>query len=64
VCDAVRLGQHSKEQVLGADVVVVEPAGFFLGRHDDLAGSCGESFKHWFSVQDAYSPVKTLLIAW
>ncbi len=36
-CDAVRLGQQPEQQVLGADVVVVEPPSLVLGEHDDLA---------------------------
>jgi hypothetical protein len=32
--------------VLGADVVVVEQAGLFLGQDDHPAGPVGESFEH------------------
>jgi hypothetical protein len=32
--------------VLGADVVVVEHLGLFLGQNDDATGSVGESLKH------------------
>ena len=36
-----------EQDVLGADVVVVEHARFFLGQHDDPAGTVGKPFKHW-----------------
>ncbi len=36
--DAIALAHESKEQVLGADVVMVEAVGLFLGERQDLAG--------------------------
>ena len=40
--DAVALADQAEQQVLGADVVVVEALGLFLGEREDLAGSLGE----------------------
>jgi hypothetical protein len=37
---------QTQEEVLGADVVVVEHPGLFLGQDDDSAGSVGEPFEH------------------
>ncbi|CAB4940671.1 unannotated protein [freshwater metagenome] len=36
-----------EQDVLGADVVVVQKACFFLRKHDDPAGPIGEPFKHF-----------------
>src|SRR5437868_987086 len=36
---------ESEQDVLGADVVVVEQAGFFLRKHDDPTGPVSESFE-------------------
>lgn len=44
--DRVADAQDAEQQVFGADPVVAEPAGFFLGRHDDVAGGVGEPFEH------------------
>ena len=44
--DALALVDEAEQDVLGADVVVVEQAGFFLRQHDDPAGPVGESFEH------------------
>ena len=40
------LVNKSQQDVLGADVVVVEHPGFFLSQDDDPAGTVGESLKH------------------
>ncbi len=40
------LAQQAEQDVLGADVVVLERAGLFLGEDDHLAGSLGESLEH------------------
>jgi hypothetical protein len=37
---------QAQEDVLGADVVVVEHPGLFLGQDDHPAGSVGEPFEH------------------
>src|ERR1700761_8618713 len=42
----VLAGDHPQQQVLGADVVVVEAPGVVLGLHDDLAGRSGEALEH------------------
>ena len=44
--DALTLVDQAQEDVLGADVVVVEHPGLFLGQDDDAAGSVGEPFEH------------------
>jgi hypothetical protein len=37
---------QAQEDVLGADVVVVEHPGLFLGQDDHPTGSVGEPFEH------------------
>ena len=44
--DAVLLADQTEQQVLGADVVLVEHARFFLGVDDDPARLLGESLEH------------------
>ena len=44
--DAFALVDQAEEDVLGADVVVVEQARFFLRQHDHSAGPVGEAFEH------------------
>ena len=44
--DTLLLTQEAEEQVLGADVVVLEGPGLFLGEDHDLPGAFGESFEH------------------
>ncbi len=44
--DAVLLADESEQQVLGADVVLVEHARFFLGVDHDPARLLGESLEH------------------
>ena len=43
--DALALVDEPEQDVLGADVVVVEEARFFLGQDDDPAGPVGEPFE-------------------
>ena len=43
---ALLLAQQPEQDVLGADVVVLERARLFLGQDDHLAGSFGESLEH------------------
>ena len=40
--DALALADEAEQQVLGADVVVVEALRFFLREREDLAGPLGE----------------------
>ena len=40
------LAQQAEQDVLGADVVVLERASFLLGEDDHLAGSLCESLEH------------------
>ena len=44
--DALALVNQSQQDVLGADVVVVEHPGFFLSQDDDPAGAVGKSLEH------------------
>ena len=51
--DVERLGRHpvalvdqAEQEMLGADVVVVEQARFLLRQHDHTAGPVGEPFEH------------------
>jgi hypothetical protein len=44
--DALVFPEEAQEQVLGADVVVVEMTGLFLGEHHDLAGPFRKSLEH------------------
>ena len=44
--DAFALVDQTEQDVLGADVVVVEQARFFLGQHHDPPGPVGEAFEH------------------
>jgi hypothetical protein len=37
---------EAKQDVLGADVVMVEHAGLFLGQHDNSTGTICKSLKH------------------
>ena len=42
------LFDEAKEDVFGADVVVIEHASLFLGKDNDPAGSIGKALKHRF----------------
>ena len=44
--DTLTLMDQPEQDVLGADVVVVEHLGLFLGQDDDATGSVGESLEH------------------
>ena len=44
--DALPFVQEAEEDVLGADVIVVEQTRFFLGQYDDPAGTVCEALKH------------------
>ena len=44
--DALALVDQPEQDVLGADVVVVEQPRFLLGEHHDPAGPVGEAFEH------------------
>jgi hypothetical protein len=37
---------EAEQYVLGSDVVVVEHARLFLGKHDNATGTVGKSLKH------------------
>src|SRR4029079_17432188 len=44
--DALALVDQAEQDVLGADVVVGEHAGLFLGQHEHAAGSVSEPLEH------------------
>ena len=44
--DAGALLDQPEQDVLGADVLVVEPLGLLVGQSHDLAGSIGEALEH------------------
>src|SRR5690606_13151443 len=44
--DALTLVDETEQDVLGADVVVVEHLGLFLGQDDNAASSVGETLEH------------------
>ena len=44
-CDALTLMNEAEQDVLGADVVVVEEPSFLLGQNNDPSGSVCKSFE-------------------
>ena len=44
--DALTLGDQAEQQVLRADVVVLETASLVLREHDDPASAVGKAFEH------------------
>ena len=44
--DALALADQAEQDVLGADVVVLQAPGLFLGQDDGVPGAVGESLKH------------------
>jgi hypothetical protein len=44
------LAQQAEQDVLGADVVVLQSARLVLSEDDDLAGSLGEAFEQFRSL--------------
>jgi hypothetical protein len=44
--ETLLLAQQAEQDVLGADVVVVEPPRLVLRQHDDLARPLGEALEH------------------
>ena len=47
--DALALVDEAEQDVLGADVVVAEHAGFFLGQHDHPSRTVCEPLEHVFA---------------
>ena len=45
-CEAFFLAQQAEQDVLRADVVVLQRPGLVLGEDDDLPGPFGEAFEH------------------
>jgi len=52
---ALTLADQAEEDVLGADVVVIEPPCLLLGEHDDATSAVGEPFEHG-ATPDVESP--------
>ena len=48
--DPAGLAEEPEQQVLGADVVVLQSPGFLLGKDDDVAGPVSESLEHGTTV--------------
>jgi len=53
---AAGLAEQPEQQVLGADVVVLQPPGFLLRKHDDMPGAVSESLKHGTMLDDFDRP--------
>ena len=62
--DALTLVDQAQEDVLGADVVVVEHPGLFLGQDDHAAGSVGEPFEHLLHSPRPAGPALPFPGAW
>src|ERR1700722_3691343 len=60
--EAIGAVEQREQDVLGADVVVVEFARLFLGRHDGAARICSESLEHAISLPGAFNLVNTMLL--
>ena len=45
-CNTLAFVDESEQNVLGADVRMIEQAGFFLSQHYDPAGPIGKAFEH------------------
>jgi hypothetical protein len=55
-CEPVRLAEEPEQDVLGADVVVLQLPGFLLGKDDNVPGAVSESFEHATRVQPRTPP--------
>ena len=56
--DALALVDQAEQDVLGADVVVVEHPGLFLGQDDNPSGSVGEPLEHALVLLTCRAPMK------
>jgi hypothetical protein len=58
--DALTLVDQPQQDVLGADVVVVEQPRLFLRQHHHSSGSVGESLEHpvGFSLSGGHTPLR------
>ncbi len=56
--EALLLAQQPEQDVLGADVVVLEGPRLLLGEDDDLAGSLCESLEHSFCLCFSVPPLR------
>ena len=54
--DALALVDEAEQDVLGADVVVVEHPGLFLGQDDNPPGAVGKPLEHVFAPHPAQRP--------
>ena len=62
--DAFALVDQAEEDVLGADVVVVEEPRFFLGEDDDPAGSVSKAFEQSDTASQDGRWCRLSLLAW
>src|SRR5262249_38980771 len=60
--DRLRLAEQAEQEVLGPDVVVVQPPRLFLGEDHDMPRAVGESLEHETRVLCTFNPVNTMLI--
>ena len=60
---ALLLAEQAEQDVLGADVVVLESPRLLLGEDDYLAGSLCESLEHSVSCSLVYQSVRLVLVA-
>ena len=59
--EALLLAEEAEQDVLGADVVVLERPGLFLGEDDDLARSLCESLEHSVVALVVYQSARLVL---
>jgi transposase len=60
--EAVGLTEQAEQEVLRADVVVLQSPGLLLGEHDRVAGAVSESFEHVVRMRAGVDLVNTLLL--
>ena len=58
-CNAFALVNETEQNVLGADVVVIEHLGFFLSQDHDATSTIGKSLKHCHSSDYVWLSVTT-----
>ena len=61
--DTLALVDQAEEDVLGADVVVVQEARFLLSQHDHATGPVGEALEHGHSMPRQTAAVRALASA-
>jgi hypothetical protein len=59
---AFLLAEQPEEDVLRADVVVLESVGFVLGDDDGLPGAFGEALEHGTSLAARYAALMSMIL--